>query len=64
MGTYFNERRFLQLRDDSDSEMDALIHRMLTMTEDEYMTIVREPIFKMDDIEDRIVNDVKTCLRL
>jgi len=41
---YFNPRRFLRLKSASQEDMDELANRMVTMTNQEYLDIISEPI--------------------
>jgi len=62
--TYFNSKRFLELKGTSDSDINALIDKMIHMTHDEYMSIINEPIFNMDidDLFNSIVHNIKILL--
>ena len=65
VGEFFNPRRFLHLMSDATQEdMDALIHRMKTMTDDEYVNIIREPIMtrSIEDVMDEISQSIKKIL--
>ena len=59
---HFNKDRFLQLKDDSEEEITSLIYKMMSMSSDEYLWRVNQPIFiKNNDISE-IVNDVRRCI--
>ena len=65
IGEFFNPRRFLHLRAGATQiDMDALIHRMKTMTDQEYANIIREPIMTrtMEDVMDEISHSIKKIL--
>lgn len=61
---YFNPRRFLRLKSASPEDMDELIHTMLSMTDQEYFDIIREPILlrSVNDVCDEILASVKKIL--
>jgi hypothetical protein len=40
---YFNPNRFLHVR--SEYDIGSVIHRMLSMKDEEYLSMVQEPIF-------------------
>ena len=68
---YFNKNRFLQLKDDSDEEIDRVIQKMLFLSKNDnfYLNIVNQPIFAnqtnqmVRTIYD-IGNEIKTMLHL
>ncbi len=64
IGEFFNTRRFLQLKSGSQQDMDELIERMLNMTNDEYLNMVREPILvrPVHEVCDEVVESVKKIL--
>jgi hypothetical protein len=65
IGEFFNPRRFLHLSANAtQQDMDVLIHRMKTMTDQEYANIIREPIMtrSMEDIMDEISHSIKKIL--
>ena len=61
---YFNPRRFLQLKSTSQEDMDELVKVMTTMTNQEYLDIIREPILvrPIDDVCEEILASVKKIL--
>jgi len=60
---YFNTKRFLILEDDSETSINAVIDRMVNMSDEEYFQIVNEPIFNegmnADIVYNNIVNNIK-----
>jgi hypothetical protein len=60
---HFNPKRFIILEDDSDSSMDAVIDRMINMSDEEYFKMVNEPIFNegmnIDIVYNNAVNNIK-----
>jgi hypothetical protein len=65
IGEFFNPRRFLHLKSDATPEdMNALIRRMKTMTDDEYANIIRESIMtrSIEDVMDEITQSIKKIL--
>ena len=65
IGEFFNPRRFLHLKANAtQQDMDVLIHRMKTMTDQEYENIIREPIMtrSMEDVMDEISHSIKKIL--
>ena len=60
---HFNPKRFIVLEDDSDSSMNAVIDRMINMSDEEYFRIVNEPIFNegmnIDIVYNNAVNNIK-----
>ena len=42
---YFNPKRFLQICNDSEEEIQRVVNQMVHMTEDEYLKIIHEPVF-------------------
>jgi hypothetical protein len=63
---YFNQDRFLELKSDSDADINAIIDKILSITDEEYMKMVNVSIF-IKDISKLIVdltNDIKQCLNL
>jgi hypothetical protein len=62
---YFNEDRFLHLKDDSDGEINKIIDEMLNMSDETYLKKVNSQIFKNgnnDNFIESIVNDIKYCI--
>ena len=53
---YFNPKRFLWLKDDSDASIDSLVNTITTMTDSEYLDIVKQPVL-IKPIEE-IINDI------
>lgn len=63
---YFHQGRFLELKSDSDADIDAMINTISSISDDEYMKMLNTPIF-IKDISELIVdltNDIKQCLNL
>jgi hypothetical protein len=60
---HFNTRRFLILEDDTPESINAVIDRMVDMSDEEYFQIVNEPIFNtgcgIDIVYNNIVNNIK-----
>jgi hypothetical protein len=58
---YFNSKRFIILEDTSDTAIDAVIDRMMNMSDEEYFKIVNEPIFNIDteDVYKNAVDNIK-----
>ena len=60
---HFNTKRFLILEDDTESSINALIDRMVNMSDEEYFQIVNEPIFNegmnFDIVYNNAVNNIK-----
>ena len=62
MSEFFNPRRFLQLKSGAtDEDITEMIERMLTMSDDEYMNMIREPIMirSMEDVITEVSESVK-----
>ena len=61
---YFNPRRFLQLKSASEADMDELVKTMVTMTNQEYIDMISEPILvrPINDVCDEILASVKKIL--
>ena len=45
---YFNSKRFLELKGTTDTDINALIDKMINITDDEYVSIINQPIFNID----------------
>lgn len=70
---YFNKRRFLELTSASDEHINAIIETMITMTDDEYLSRIAEPIFVEplnNDADsyarillERCSQEIKTCIQ-
>ena len=61
---YFNPKRFLELKTDSDIDIQELITKMVNITDKEYLDMINEPIFN-DDIDvlfNNLVNSIKSTL--
>ena len=60
---HFNSKRFILLEDSSESSMDAVIDRMINMSDEEYFQMVNEPIFNegmnIDIVYNNAVNNIK-----
>lgn len=62
---FFNPRRFIHLKQKLTTEdMDAIIHRMKHMTDQEYLDIIREPVMvrPVREICNEILDNVKKIL--
>ena len=61
---YFNPRRFLRLKSASQEDMDELAKRMVSMTNQEYVDIINEPILvrSISDVCEEILVSVKKIL--
>ena len=59
----FNTKRFIVLEDTSESSIDAVIDRMINMSDEEYFRMVNEPIFNeginIDIVYNNAVNNIK-----
>jgi hypothetical protein len=60
---HFNTKRFIVLEDTSESSIDAVIDRMINMSDEEYFRMVNEPIFNegmnIDIIYNNAVENIK-----
>jgi hypothetical protein len=58
---YFNSKRIIILEDTSETSIDAVINRMMNMSDEEYFKIVNEPIFNIDteDVYKNAVDNIK-----
>ena len=58
---YFNSKRFIILEDTTESSINAVIDRMVNMSNEEYFQIVNEPIFNIDinTVYDNAINNIK-----
>ena len=58
---YFNSKRFIILEDTTESSINAVIDRMVNMSNDEYFQIVNEPIFNIDinTVYENAINNIK-----
>ena len=64
---FFNPKRFLHLKPGATEEdMSEMIERMKSMTDEEYLRMIREPIMvrSMEDVIDEIAESVKKILTL
>jgi hypothetical protein len=62
---FFNPKRFLHLKSTATEEdISEMIERMMTMTDDEYMSMIREPIMmrSMEDVIYDISESIKKIL--
>jgi hypothetical protein len=63
---HFNPKRFIVLEDDSESSMDAVINRMINMSDEEYFRMVNEPIFNegmnIDTVYNNAINNIKKII--
>ena len=57
---YINPERILILKSDSDEDMDALIRHMVHMTADEWLEIVKKPIFSRANLLEDAIKEIKT----
>lgn len=65
IGEFFNPRRFLHLKSGAtEKDMSEIIERMKTMTDDEYLKIISEPIMmrSIDDLMNEISESIKKIL--
>ena len=60
---YINYERILQLCDTTPEAMDALIDRMISMTDREYLEIVNTPILVHVDMYEHLIEDIQQYLR-
>jgi len=62
--SFINPKRILYVRNESNDEMMRVIHTIQTMTDDEYMSIINEPIFlkPFDTIFQEKINEIQTLL--
>ena len=60
---HFNTKRFLILEDDTETSINAVIDRMVNMSDEEYFQIVNQPIFNnginIDIIYNKAINNIK-----
>ena len=60
---HFNTKRFILLEDASESSIDAVIDKMINMSDEEYFRMVNEPIFNegmnIDIVYNIAVNNIK-----
>lgn len=64
---FFNPKRFLHLKPGATEEdISEMIERMKSMTDEEYLSMIREPIMvrSMEDVIDEISDSVKKILTL
>jgi hypothetical protein len=64
---FFNPKRFLHLKSTATEEdISEMIERMKSMTDEEYLSMIREPIMvrSMEDVIDEISDSVKKILTL
>jgi hypothetical protein len=64
---FFNPKRFLHLKPGATEEdISEMIERMCTMTDDEYLGMIRQPIMvrSMENVIDEISDSVKKILTL
>jgi hypothetical protein len=62
---FFNPKRFLHLKSNAtEDDISEMIERMITMTDDEYLSMIREPILvrSMEDVIDDISESIKKIL--
>ncbi len=67
VGEFFNPKRFLHLKSTATEEdISEMIERMKSMTDEEYLSMIREPIMvrSMEDVIDEISDSVKKILTL
>jgi hypothetical protein len=60
---YINGERILQLHNESVEAMDALIDRMVSMSDAEYLEIVNKPILVQSNMYERIIEDIQQYMR-
>jgi hypothetical protein len=60
---HFNTKRFIVLEDTSESSIDAVIDRMVNMSDEEYFRMVNEPIFNeginIDIVYNNAIDNIK-----
>jgi hypothetical protein len=64
---FFNPKRFLHLKPGAtEKDISEMIERMKSMTDEEYLSIIREPIMtrSMEDVIDEIAESIKKRLTL
>jgi hypothetical protein len=64
---FFNPKRFLHLKPGATEEdISEMIDRMKSMTDEEYLRMIREPIMvrSMEDVIDEIAESIKKRLTL
>lgn len=63
---YFNQDRFLELKSDSDADIDVMVNKIACITDEDYMKMVNAPIFinDIDRLIEDLINDIKRCLNL
>jgi len=66
---YFNEDRFINVKNMEDSTIDEIVQRLLTLINDDnlYLEMVNKPIYKSGKLErtlEAIANDIKIQLKL
>jgi hypothetical protein len=61
---HFNSKRFLILEDTTESSINAVIDRMVNMSNEEYFKIVNEPIFNIDinTVYENAINNIKNVV--
>jgi hypothetical protein len=61
---YFNPKRFLQIENDSEEEIQHVIDKMIKMTEDEYQQIIHEPVFinSFDIVYSTLISAIHKCI--
>lgn len=61
---YFNSKRFLILDDINENTINTLINRIKNISDDEYLSIINEPIFNIsvNDLFDNVVESIKKLL--
>ena len=66
IGKYFHERRVLQLKDDSETSIQACLDKMRNMADEEYLDRVRTPIFKqtLEEWIEEIVCEIRQALHI
>lgn len=61
---YVNSERFIQLYENSVEEMDAIIDRMLSMSDSEYLEIVNKPALAQNDMMSTAIESVRSSLAI
>ena len=61
---YFNPKRFLLLENTSENTITQLIEKIITITDNEYISIINEPILNIsiDELFNKMVESIKVLL--
>jgi hypothetical protein len=63
---YINPKRFLELKGGSDEDIQCIIDKIIHMTDQQYISMLNEPIFLKEPAEllSEIVVDIQACIKL